>query len=92
MERLGAGEILLTSIERDGTMNGYDLELIKRVSSSVSVPVLASGGAGKIEHFSDAVRSGASAVVAGSLFVYYGKHRAVLINFPDTDRLKTVLS
>jgi imidazole glycerol-phosphate synthase subunit HisF len=92
MEKLGAGEILLTSIERDGTMNGYDLELINKVSCSVSIPLLASGGAGKVEHFGEAIKSGASAVVAGSLFVYYGKHRAVLINFPEVDKLKTILS
>ena len=70
-EDLGAGEILITSIERDGTMRGYDLDLIKSVTSAVSIPVIASGGAGKFEDFSDAVLIGnASAVAAAALFHY----------------------
>ena len=68
-ERLGAGEILLTSMDRDGVKNGYDLELTAAVSQSVSVPVIASGGAGKPEHFYDAFQIGkADAVLAASLF------------------------
>lgn len=65
---LGAGEILLTSIDRDGTRDGYDLELIRQVCGSVPVPVIASGGAGRKEHFSAALEAGASAVLAASLF------------------------
>lgn len=69
LERLGAGEILLTSIDRDGTMQGYDLELTARVVSSVSVPVIASGGAGDYGHLFDAVQvAGVSAVAAASIF------------------------
>ena len=67
-EDSGAGEILLTSIERDGAMEGYDLELIQKVTSTVNIPVIASGGAGKLEDFSMAVKQGASAVAAASLF------------------------
>ncbi|MDR2666448.1 MAG: imidazole glycerol phosphate synthase subunit HisF [Endomicrobium sp.] len=67
---LGAGEILLTSMDKDGTKNGYDLELLRAVSSSVEIPVIASGGAGKIEHFSKACESGASAILVASLFHY----------------------
>ncbi|MCO5109155.1 MAG: AglZ/HisF2 family acetamidino modification protein [Burkholderiaceae bacterium] len=78
----GAGEILLTSVDRDGMMNGYDLDLVKRVAQCVSVPLVACGGAGTIEHLSEAIREGASAVCAGSMFVFHGKHRAVLINYP----------
>lgn len=79
----GAGEIFLNSIDRDGTMSGYDLALIRQVAMQVTVPVVACGGAGKIEHLSEAIREGgASAVAAGSLFVFHGKHRAVLINYP----------
>lgn len=78
----GAGEILLTSVDRDGMMNGYDLDLVKRVAQCVSVPVVACGGAGTIDHLSQAIRAGASAVCAGSMFVFHGKHRAVLINYP----------
>jgi cyclase len=89
-ERLGAGEIFLNSIDRDGMMKGYDIPLIKSVTASVSIPVVACGGAGKVEDFSIAVHEGgASAVAAGSIFVYYGKHRAVLINFPNDEELKT---
>lgn len=79
----GAGEIFLNSVDRDGTMSGYDLDLVKRVAARVTVPVVACGGAGTLEHLSEAIREGgASAVAAGSLFVFHGKHRAVLINYP----------
>jgi cyclase len=68
-QRLGAGEILLTSVNRDGKMEGYDLELLKRVTSAVSIPVICSGGAGQLSDFSKAVlEGGASAVAAASLF------------------------
>lgn len=68
MERLGAGEILLTSIDRDGTMKGYDLDLIERVASAVTIPVIASGGAGKYEDMLKAIKSGASAIAAASIY------------------------
>jgi cyclase len=88
-ERLGAGEIIINSIDRDGTMKGYDIPLIKSVSNAVNIPVVACGGAGKVKDFSAAIYDGgASAVAAGSLFVYYGKHRAVLINFPTDDEFR----
>jgi imidazole glycerol-phosphate synthase subunit HisF len=92
MEQMGAGEIIINSIDRDGSQTGYDIPLIKSISESVSIPVVACGGAGKIEDFGAAVsQGGASAIAAGSMFVYYGKHRAVLINFPTDDELKKVL-
>ncbi|MCC6020708.1 MAG: imidazole glycerol phosphate synthase subunit HisF [Thermoproteaceae archaeon] len=68
VEELGAGEILLTSIDRDGTKLGYDLELVARVASAVRIPIIASGGAGALEHFYEAVAAGADAVLAASLF------------------------
>lgn len=68
VERRGAGEILLTSVDRDGTMEGYDLELIESVSSAVNLPVIASGGAGNYDHMIEAVCAGASAVAAASIF------------------------
>lgn len=83
MEELGAGELLLNSIDADGTMNGYDLEMIQKVSSAVNIPVIACGGAGSIQHMYDANFAGASAVAAGSFFVFQGKHRAVLITYPN---------
>ena len=69
-EKLGAGEILLTSMDADGTKAGYDLELTKAISSSVNIPVIASGGAGSCKDFYDAIEVGASAVLAASLFHY----------------------
>jgi cyclase len=84
MEQRGAGEIVLTAVDRDGTMQGYDLELIESVSSAVSIPVIACGGAATVAHLIDAVRiGGASAVAAGSMFVFHGPRRAVMINVPD---------
>lgn len=93
MERLGAGEIFLNSIDRDGTMEGYDIEMIKKITESVSIPVVACGGAGNVDHFAEAViKGGASAVAAGSMFVFHGKHRAVLITYPSIHELERVLS
>lgn len=81
--KAGAGELLLNSVDRDGTMVGYDLDLIRSVTRAVNVPVVACGGAGTLEHLRQAVHeAGASAVSAGSMFVFHGKHRAVLINYP----------
>lgn len=68
LEELGVGEILLTSVDRDGTMNGYELSLIEAVCRSVSVPVIASGGAGSYEHMYEALQAGASAVAAAAIF------------------------
>lgn len=91
LEYHGAGEIFLTSIDRDGTMEGYDIELIRHVLDAVNIPVIACGGAGKIEDFRMAVENGhASAVSAGSLFVFHGPRRAVLINFPTEEQLEKV--
>jgi cyclase len=90
LERLGAGEILLNSVDRDGTYQGYDLEAVKQIAGAVGVPVVACGGAGRIEDCVRAVREGgASAAAAGSIFVYQGVHRAVLISFPSEDALST---
>jgi len=93
MVERGAGEILLTSVDRDGTGRGYDLGLVERVARAVSVPVIACGGAGGVADLAAAVnRGGASAVAAGSLFVFHGPHRAVLINYPEYRELEKVLS
>jgi cyclase len=91
MELAGAGEIMVNSIDNDGTMSGYDLELIQQVSSAVSIPVVACGGAGSANDLSSAVKDGgASAAAAGSLFVFHGKHRAVIITYPDHETLKNL--
>lgn len=93
MESAGAGEILLNSIDRDGVMKGYDLDLIRKVTEAVQIPVIACGGAGSIEDFGQAVKEGgASAVAAGSMFVFHGKHRAVLISFPKHRELERVFN
>ncbi len=92
MEEMGAGEIFLNSIDLDGTMKGYDIELIRSVSGAVGIPVIACGGAGKIEDFASAVKNGgASAVSAGSMFVFQGKHRAVLISYPEYRELERIM-
>jgi cyclase len=88
MAELGAGEILLNAIHKDGTMQGYDLELIRRVSAAVTIPVVAVGGAARLSDFPAAVAQGASAVGAGSMFVFHGKHRAVLITYPPYAELE----
>lgn len=92
VESLGAGEILLGSIDLDGTMCGYDILLIKKVSAKVRIPVIACGGAGKLEDFGKAIKlGGCSAVAAGSYFVFYGKKRAVLINYPSDEEIREVI-
>ena len=92
MERQGAGEILLTSVDRDGTMSGYDLDLIRTVTSAVGIPVVACGGAGSVDDLAKAIRvAGASAAAAGSLFVFHGPHRAVLITYPGASELRRAL-
>lgn len=84
MEESGAGEILLNSIEADGMMQGYNIELIRRVSRMVDIPVIACGGAGSLGDFREAIfAGGANAAAGGSFFVYHGVHRAVLISYPE---------
>lgn len=86
---LGAGELLLTSMDRDGTWAGYDVELTRRVASAVAIPVIANGGAGSIEHINEVVKTGnASAVALGSMVVYQKKGMGVLVNFPDRKELE----
>lgn len=79
----GAGEVFLNNVERDGQCSGFDTALIAKVSAAVNVPVIACGGAANLADMRAAVDAGASAAAAGSIFVFYGPHRAVLINYPD---------
>jgi cyclase len=89
VEKRGAGELMVNSIDRDGTMNGYEIDLLRKIAESVKIPVIASGGAGKVSDFSKAVKIGkVSAVAAGAMFVFHGPHRAVLINVPTPDELE----
>lgn len=93
VESLGAGEILLTSIDREGTWSGFDLDLAKSVTDAVDLPVIAHGGAGKVEHIGDVIKeAGAAAVALGSMVVFQKKDVGVLVNFPDASQLKQVLA
>jgi cyclase len=83
LEAAGAGELLLNNIDRDGSWQGYDTDLIRELASAVHIPLVACGGAGKMEDLQQAVLAGASAVAAGSMFVFQKKGMGVLINFPS---------
>ncbi len=82
-EEKGAGEIILYSMDRDGKRNGYDLMMIQEISKAVRIPLISCGGADNLLDFKEAISSGASAVAAGSIFVFFGKKQAVLINYPE---------
>lgn len=90
-EKLGAGEIIINSIDNDGMMQGYDIELVKQVVRSVRIPVIAIGGAGGIKDLKSVLMEGkAHAAAGGSMFVYYGKLKAVLITAPSEEELTAV--
>ena len=80
---LGAGEILLNTVHRDGTMQGYDLETINSITAMVDIPVVACGGAATIEDFEQAINHGASAVAAGAMFYFMGNQTSILVNYPN---------
>lgn len=91
MQDTGAGELILNAVDRDGMMDGYDIELIEQIAGAVEIPVVACGGAGNLDHFKQAVYKGnASAVAAGSMFVFHGPLKGVLINYPSQEKLKTI--
>jgi cyclase len=93
LEKKGAGELLITSIDRDGTWKGYDVDLVKSITSEVSIPVIASGGAGSLQHLKEVVHQGnASAVALGSMVVYQKEGLGVLINFPSRNELEETLT
>lgn len=92
LEAMGAGEILLTSVDREGTWSGFDLGLIRSVTTAVKVPVIAHGGAGSLQDLALAVKTaGASAVALGSMVVFQKKNMGVLVNFPERKRLQEIL-
>lgn len=93
MEDLGAGEIFLNSIERDGMMNGLDVETIRKVADAVSIPVIACGGAGTLGDFEEVIReTNVTAVAAGSLFVFQGKKKGVLITYPNSQEIEKIIN
>ncbi len=92
MEELGVGEVVINSIERDGLMNGYDLGLIKDVKNKVNIPLTVIGGAGSIQDIGEVIhQNGIIGVGAGSLFVFKGKYRAVLIHYPTIDEKRELI-
>lgn len=92
LEKRGAGELLVTSMDKDGTWSGYDLDIIRRISNAVRIPVIANGGAGQVEHLRQAVhQANASAVALGSMVVYQQKGMGVLVSFPDRYKLENSL-
>jgi cyclase len=93
VEELGAGELIINSIDLDGVMTGYNVELIKSIADIVSIPVVACGGAGNLEHLKQGYFEGkAHALAAGSMFVFHGPRKAVLINYPTKDELKQLFN
>ncbi len=91
VENAGVGEILINYIDADGTYNGYNIDLIKEIASNVNIPVIALGGASTVSDFKKAKNAGASALAAGSMFVFQRPHQAVLINYPTQIELKNNL-
>lgn len=87
LESLGAGELVITDIDYEGKMNGYNNELISEVSSALNIPVVANGGAWSLSHLKDGIDSGAHAVGAGSMFVYHGPRKGILVNYPTQQEL-----
>jgi len=93
MQRQGAGEIIVQSIDHDGAMQGYNLNLIQEISAAVTIPVVALGGAGNLQHMRDAyTKAHATALAAGSMFVFYGPNKAVLINYPERNKIAETFS
>jgi cyclase len=89
MEAQGAGELIVQSIRHDGLMTGYDLPLIRRISEAVTIPVVALGGAGSLEHLHQAFTEAyATGLAAGSLFVYHGARNGILINYPEPKEIQ----
>jgi cyclase len=84
---MGCGELMITFIDQDGSMEGYNCNLIAEIAAAISIPVIALGGAGTVEHLKAGLDAGATSVAAGSMFVFHGLRRAVLINYPDSRRI-----
>lgn len=91
VERLGAGEIVINDIDRDGTFSGYNLDYVRQVARVVTIPIIICGGAKDVHDFKRAKDAGAQACAAASMFVYHGPHRAVLISYPRYEDLRNIL-
>lgn len=92
MQEFGAGELIFNSIDRDGMQKGYDLPMIEKIAKAIDIPLVALGGAATLDDFRKAVDHGASAVAAGSMFVFHGKHKAVLITYPEYKILESLFA
>lgn len=90
-EKAGAGEILINSVDRDGLMTGMDIKLINELNKLTNIPIIACGGAGNLEHVKNAMEAGANAIAAGSMFVFHGNQKGILINYPEKDQLEKFL-
>lgn len=91
IEEKGAGELFINAVDLDGTYLGYDTALISTISKSVSIPIIACGGANNLTNLLAGISAGASAVAAGSMFVYQGAQKGILISYPSQEKLKTEL-
>ena len=93
LEKQGAGELFVNAIHRDGTMTGYDIELIQQITSNINIPVIASGGAGKLEHITELTsKTKVSGIAVGSLFVYQNNKKGILINYPSIPTLRKIVA
>ncbi|WP_269499874.1 AglZ/HisF2 family acetamidino modification protein [Castellaniella sp. S9] len=93
LEQAGAGELILTSVDRDGERDGFDTRLCQEISRALRIPVIACGGGGELRHFRDVLKNTeCSAAAGGSFFVHHGKHRAVLITYPKSIDIENLLS
>jgi cyclase len=91
LEKLGAGELLINMVDDDGTMHGYNVSFFTKFSACFNIPVIACGGAGTINHFKELFKSSeVSAAAAGSMFVFHGKHKAVLITYPQESDINSI--
>ena len=90
LKEIGFGELVLNNIDHEGRMKGYDLDLIAKISNNLTIPTIALGGAGNIEDFENAIKSGASAVGAGSMFIYHGPHKGVLISYLNGEEFNRI--
>ena len=92
LQELGVGELLITSMDREGTWKGYDVNITQSIADAVTIPVIANGGAGNISHIEDILQKGhASAAALGSMVVYQKKGMGVLVNFPDKKELDKLI-
>ena len=87
----GAGEILISSVNKEGTLSGLDIKILEHINCEVKVPLIISGGANSISDLQKANYAGASGVAAGSMFVYHGSHNSILINYPSQIELNEIL-